>query len=168
MPLFTSNLRKQLTLPLQILLILAVYFSIQAYHKRDIAYGVAPHVPGNLLDGTRAQDITVPGRPYIIHFWATWCRVCRLEQGAINSLSKDHPIVAIASESGESTDVRHYANEHKLRFPILVDTTGDIAGQFGVHAFPTTFIVDSKGQIRYVEVGYTTELGIRARLNLVD
>lgn len=32
-----------------------------------------------------------------------------------------------------------------------------------VRAFPTTFFIDRQGEIRHVEVGYTTELGLRVR-----
>ena len=48
------------------------------------------------------------------------------------------------------------------------DPDGRLAGAWGVHAVPATFIVDTNGEIRFVEVGYTTGLGLRLRLWLAE
>ena len=40
----------------------------------------------------------------------------------------------------------------------------EILPQWGVRAVPASFVVDGTGQIRYVEVGYTTGIGLRLRL----
>jgi hypothetical protein len=39
-----------------------------------------------------------------------------------------------------------------------------IAAQWGVRAVPASFIVDGAGQIRFLEIGYTTGAGLRLRL----
>jgi alkyl hydroperoxide reductase subunit AhpC len=48
--------------------------------------------------------------------------------------------------------------------PIVLDPDGRLARAWGVRSLPTSFVVDREGEIRTVEVGYTTELGLRARL----
>ena len=153
---------------MQVSVLLAVYFGIQAYHKRDISSGMVPQLQGQLLDGSGVERITGNKQPYVIHFWATWCRVCRLEQGSIAALAMDYPVVTIASQSGTLQQLSDYMTEHDLDFPVLVDNSGIIAAQFGVLAFPTTFIVGTDSVIRFVEVGYTSEIGLRARLKLTN
>ena len=104
------------------------------------------------------------GKPTLVHFWATWCSVCKLERSNIEAIARDYSIVTVASQSGTSAEVAQYVQTHAMRAPVLVDEDGAVAAQFGVRAFPTSFIIDSAGQIRDVEVGYTTEWGLRLRL----
>jgi alkyl hydroperoxide reductase subunit AhpC len=47
---------------------------------------------------------------------------------------------------------------------VLNDTDGSVSRAWGVQAVPASFIIDTDGQIHFIEVGYTTELGIRMRL----
>jgi len=47
---------------------------------------------------------------------------------------------------------------------VLNDPDGVIATRWGVRAVPASFIVDGAGQIRFVEIGYTTGIGLRLRL----
>jgi hypothetical protein len=51
-----------------------------------------------------------------------------------------------------------------MELPVISDPQGGIANTWGVKGVPTTFILDGEGKIRFVEVGYTTGLGLRARL----
>jgi hypothetical protein len=37
-----------------------------------------------------------------------------------------------------------------------------------VHAVPASFIIDAEGNIRFVEIGFTTEMGLRLRLWLAQ
>ena len=100
----------------------------------------------------------------LVHFWATWCPVCRAEQDTIEALAKDHPTVTVAMQSGAAAVVAEHLNKEALSFPVLNDPDGAISAEWGVRAVPTSFVVDGAGQIRFVEVGYTTGLGLRLRL----
>jgi len=160
------KLNRKWNTALQILIVVVVYFGIQAYHKRGTTRGTAPPLYGNLLDGTVVGPESFKGKPYLVHFWAAWCSICRLEQGSINAIAEDYPVLTIASQSGSKSEVAKFVKEHELNFPVLVDNSGQWAKAFGVLAYPTSFFVDSVGEIRFVEVGYTTELGLRARMSL--
>ena len=151
---------------LQVLIVVVVYVGIQAYHKRNTTSGTAPPLYGTLLDGASISPESLKGQSYLVHFWATWCSICRLEQSSINALAEDYPVIAIASQSGSKEEVAKFVKEQGLSFPVLVDNAGQWAKAFGVLAYPTSFVVDSTGEIRFVEVGYTTELGLRSRLYL--
>ena len=150
---------------LQLLVVVALYLGIQAYHKRNTVSGFAPSLYGTLLDGSAFDPDLYKGRSYMVHFWATWCSVCRLEQGSISGIAEDYPIITIASQSGTNEEVAKFVKDQGLHFPVLVDNNGQWAKSFGVQAYPTSFIVNGEGKIRFVEVGYTTELGLRSRLS---
>ena len=48
------------------------------------------------------------------------------------------------------------------------DPEGHLAAAWGVRAVPASFVVDRAGEVRFNEVGYTSELGLRARLWMAD
>ena len=48
--------------------------------------------------------------------------------------------------------------------PVVVDEDGRLARSWGVGGVPATFIVATDGRISYAGMGYSTELGLRARL----
>lgn len=148
----------------QVAMILAAYLAIQAYYTRDTPSGLSPTIAGQLLDGRIISLGHSLDKPVLVHFWATWCTICRIEQGSINNIAKDYDVIAIASQSGSENKVRKIVSERNITVPVLVDEYGDFARQFGVKAFPTSFVIDINGKITYKEVGYTTEAGLRTRL----
>jgi len=165
MAFLVSKRRKQLLSALiQILVVIAVYAGIQLYQKRNALQGLAPRINGVLLDGDKIDTKSLSGRPYVVHFWATWCSICRIERSSIAAISKDYPVLGIASQSGDADAILNEIKLDEIGYPSLVDDSGMISRQFNVKAFPTTYIVDAKGKIRFVEIGFTTELGLRARL----
>jgi len=145
-------------------LVLAVYVGVQLYHTRDAPHGAAPPISGALLSGQAVDLSAYAGKPVLLHFWATWCSICRLERGSIESIAGDYPVLAVASQSGTAAEVAAYAREHGLKVPVLIDEDGALAARYGVKAFPSSFVIDGEGKIHNVEVGYTTELGLRLRL----
>jgi len=108
------------------------------------------------------------GKPVVIHFWATWCKVCNVEAQNIETLSKQYEVLSIAVNSGENAKIKAYLNERGLSFKVLNDLDGIWAKQFNVEVFPTTFIYDGTGELKFTEVGYTTTAGLLARLKLLE
>lgn len=147
-----------------ILIVVIVMAAVRGYTHRGITQGMAPPIEGLALDGEWLSLAELRGRPVLVHFWASWCPVCRREQGSIESIARDYPVIAIAMQSGTAAQVQAYLHENAMNAPVLVDEHGDLARIYGVRAVPASFILDGHGMIRYVEVGYTTEAGLRARL----
>ncbi len=147
-----------------IVVAIVVLVAMRVYTHRGIVQGTAPPIEGPLLTGERLSLTELRGRPVLIHFWATWCTICRSEHGSLESIARDYPVITVAMQSGGTAEVRSYVRQHALRAPVLVDEFGDLAHTYGVRAVPASFILDKNGVIRYVEVGYTTEAGLRARL----
>ena len=59
-----------------------------------------------------------------------------------------------------------YVAEQGLSMPVLVDDEGEWGRSYGVRGFPSSYVIDAEGQIFDVEVGYSSEWGLRARLLL--
>lgn len=141
------------------LLIIVVVGGVRLWQQRNLVEGAAPLIPG----------VAWQGQPRLVHFWATWCPVCRAEQDSIAAFAKDHPeTVTIAMRSGERAVVEKFMHEQAMAFPFINDPDSVLAEEWGVHAVPVSFIVDGAGQIRFREVGYTTGWGLRLRLWLAQ
>ena len=145
-------------------MLLVLIVGIRAWQQSGTASGPAPALAGELLDGKPVSLAAFAGRPVLVHFWATWCPICRAEQGSIDTLARDVPVITVAMQSGDRDAVVQHLRKEELSFPVLNDPDGVIAAQWGVRAVPASFIVDGAGQIRFLEIGYTTGIGLRLRL----
>jgi len=107
----------------------------------------------------------LPDQGILIHFWATWCPVCAVENDNIQAIAEDYKVLNIAIQSGSDDDIKKYAEENNLKLDnIINDQSGSLSRLFGVKGTPSSFFINTKGRIQFVEVGYTTTLGYRLRL----
>jgi thiol-disulfide isomerase/thioredoxin len=150
---------------LHVLLFILLIAGIRAWQQRDMVNGTAPPLQGVLLSGNAYALPAKPGQAVLVHFWATWCLPCRAEQGTIAAIAQDHPnTITVAMRSGSDEIVAKHLAEQGLHFPVLNDADGHISSAWGVHAVPASFIISPDGQIRFVEVGLTTSIGLQLRL----
>lgn len=145
-----------------------LFVGIRAYQHRDMPSDTAPPLAGSDLAGEPVSLADYRGKPVLLHFWATWCGVCKVEQHNVDAVARDLPVLTVASQSGDASEVAEFVQKHGIAPRVVVDAESTLARRFGVRAFPATFVIDGKGAIRYVEVGYTTELGLRARMWLAS
>jgi len=128
----------------------------------------------NAFSYYRAQDLnkdTLPikkidlnGQPLMIHFWATWCNVCKLEAANIQAVSKKYKVISIASQSGTDEDIKKYMKENDVDFTFVNDYDNSYAKKFNITVFPTTLIYDKDKNLVFSEVGYTSTLGLYLRM----
>ncbi len=148
-----------------LLIVIIVVTLVRTWQQRDIVSGIAPPLRGVTLAGQSYALSAHPQQPVLVHFWATWCPVCRAEQGNIAAISADNPnVITVAMQSGKPEEVARHMHEQKIHFPVLNDADGGLSTAWGVHAVPASFIIAPDGKIRFVEIGYTTEIGLRLRL----
>lgn len=98
------------------------------------------------------------GKTVFLNFWATWCPPCRGEMPHIEDLYKEYNknqdevvILGVASPNlgneGSEEDIKEFLNQNKYNFPVIMDKDGALAYQYGISAFPTTFIIDKDGYV---------------------
>lgn len=149
---------------LYILFLLAVMQAANWWKTRDAASGNLSEFSAELIDDNTFTISDFTGKPVLFHFWATWCPICELEHGTIQSISQDYPVISIASWSEGKAEVKTYMQDKQLTFPVMLDSNGELAESFGVKGVPASFILNPDGEITFVESGYSTEPGLRLRL----
>lgn len=152
----------KLLLELAVLLVFVV--ALEAFLTRDAVSGKAPVFEGVTISGEHFALASLEGSPAVVHFWATWCPVCNLEQGMIDSLANDYPVITVAMQSGEVQEVLAYLQEQGVDYPVFNDPQGKLSRRYGVTGVPASFVLDGKGEVRFVTRGYTSGLGMRMRL----
>jgi thiol-disulfide isomerase/thioredoxin len=105
-------------------------------------------------------------KPLVVHFWGIWCPTCKLEASNIEKISKEYNVITIAVRSGADKTIESFMKSHNLTYQVINDKHGDLAKKFGIEIYPTTLIYDKDGNLKFTEVGYTTTVGLQARLEL--
>ena len=103
-------------------------------------------------------------KPVMVHFWATWCPVCKTEIDNIQRLSKDYQVITIVVKSGTTQEIKNYLKKRDFNFNIINDEDASLAQKFGVNIYPTTFIYNKNKELVFSDVGYTSTLGLYLRM----
>ena len=148
-----------------LLLIVVVYMSVRTWQNQLSPKGEAPAISSTLTVSGKPIDLaSFRGKPLMLYFWATWCNICKLEQGSIRSVTRDHQVLSVAWKSGSAAQVGAYMKKHDLNMPTIIDDSGEIAKLYGVRGTPKAYFIDEKGVIRSIDGGYSSEIGMRIRL----
>lgn len=93
------------------------------------------------------------GKITIINFWATWCPPCVQEIPSLNRLKnkmKNYPFELISINYAEDRKtILEFMKEINVEFPVLLDKDGTFARKWNVITYPSTFVIDKNGKIKY-------------------
>jgi thiol-disulfide isomerase/thioredoxin len=105
------------------------------------------------IDGNTVSKEDFTGQITIVNFWATWCPPCIEEIPSLNRLKKKMeglPFELISINYAEDNKtIREFMKAVNVEFPVLLDDKGDFAKKWSVISYPSTFIIDAKGNIKY-------------------
>lgn len=116
------------------------------------ALHTAPAFDLESIDGTRFTSKALEGKVVLVDFWATWCGPCIAEIPQWNELyaryqGKGLVVVGMTIRSGWASDIKPDAVKLKMAYPVVVGNDDVEKGFGGIWGFPTTFLVNRKGQI---------------------
>lgn len=110
------------------------------------------------------------GKVIFLNFWATWCGPCRNEMPDIQKLYEEYSaqgenaevvILGVAGpdigQEGSSDDIAAFMEENGYTYPVLMDESAEMFTQYGISAFPTTFMIDQDGNVYGYVPGQMTE-----------
>ncbi|MES2942188.1 MAG: TlpA disulfide reductase family protein [Pseudomonadota bacterium] len=92
------------------------------------------------------------GRAVLLNFWASWCEPCRAEMPTLQQLADFYGpekllVLAINFKEPAARAIK-FAQTTGVTVPVLLDTEGKLAKQWGIKVFPTTLMIDSQGKPR--------------------
>ena len=104
----------------------------------------------------------------LVNFFATWCQPCRDEHIFIERFSNERGIriIGINYKDIPGNAIEWLKNLGNPYSNVPIDKNGRIAIDWGVYGIPETFIVSSKGIIKYRHIGPVTEK-IYKKINLL-
>lgn len=116
-------------------------------------------INGNTVDtGTLSND----GKPFIISFFATWCKPCNRELKAIAEQYADWQeetgmrLVAVSIDEGQNVNkVKPLVDSEGWEYQVLLDPNSDFKRALGAQMIPFVVVVDGEGNIVHQHSGYT-------------
>jgi cytochrome c biogenesis protein CcmG/thiol:disulfide interchange protein DsbE len=108
-------------------------------------------------------------KPVVINFWASWCGPCRLETPDLVKLHEQYKdevvFYGLNLTSGDTVnEVKKFAKEFSITYPILLDVTGQVASDYAVQAVPTTLFIGKNGVIVDKIIGLASASEIERRI----
>lgn len=118
---------------------------------------IAPDFELKTLEGETVNLSDYRGEKVMVNFWATWCPPCRAEMPDMQKFHEntDVNILAVNLIDTESNrdNVPEFLDELGLTFPVLLDEESEIATEYKIVAYPTSFMIDSNGRIQLKTMG---------------
>jgi len=128
-----------------------------------------PAAPG----GTIALE-QLRGHVVYIDFWASWCAPCRRSFPWMNEMQQRYAgrglVVVAINVDTKREDAERFLRQFPAEFMVAYDGTGATPAAYGVKAMPSSYLVDTRGRIAGIELGFsearraTLEARIRALL----
>ncbi len=113
-----------------------------------------------VLDNLIGESVSLDqykGKVVLLNFWASWCKPCVEEIPSLVRLNEklkktDFQILTI--NVGESKQqINEFMKKVAFDLPILLDESGTAVKDWGVYAYPSNFLLDKNGTIRYAYRG---------------
>ncbi|MEG0992270.1 MAG: TlpA disulfide reductase family protein [Bacteroidales bacterium] len=132
-----------------------------------VAFTGSAQLPGISLkdiNGKMVETATLKndGKPFVISFFATWCKPCQRELNAIQEVYEEWQeetgmkLIAVSIDEAQNINkVKPLVDTSGWEYEVLLDPNGDFKRAMGVNMIPAVFVIDGNGEIAYTKSGYT-------------
>ena len=128
-----------------------------------IAVGApAPTYDATSIDGAPVSLADLRGRVVLLNIWATWCKPCRQEMPALDTLHRRHAaagfeVVGVSiDEPGARDRLAPFAQELGASYTLWHDPADRVSSTFLAVGVPASYLIDRDGTLRWRHVGPVT------------
>ncbi|MDE7160986.1 MAG: TlpA family protein disulfide reductase [Muribaculaceae bacterium] len=127
------------------------------------AQAALPSVTLKDINGRTVDTATLSndGKPFVISFFALWCKPCNRELKAISEVYDEWQeetgvkLIAVSIDEAQNEQkVKPFVESKGWEYEVLLDPNGEFKRQMGVNDIPHVFVVDAKGNVVWNHQGY--------------
>ena len=136
---------------------------VQTNKTRPEVGQTAPEFEVTFLDGYNWEGRSVAnlddfkGKIIVLNFWASWCVECRVEAEAFEASWQKYRDSGVIFLGVAHVDIEpksiEYLKEFNISYPNALDYGDRISSDYQITGVPETFIIDTTGQVHYVQIG---------------
>ena len=100
------------------------------------------------------------GKVVVVDFWTSWCTVCKKAGEVLNGWHEKMGAQGLVVQGVSSDDhaiASRATGDFGLRYPVAIDKEEKVFPAYGAAALPTLYVIDKKGIVRGLEVGFSLE-----------
>ena len=121
-----------------------------------------PIVSKTWINSAPIRPADLKGRVVLVEFWTFGCGNCQATVPAMQRLWSDYGdrrLVLVGVHTPETSTEREPGNvraaiaEQKISFPVALDNDYRIWKSFGNRYWPTIYVIDARGALRFTHIG---------------
>jgi peroxiredoxin len=118
----------------------------------------APEFSLPSLQGSTVTLASLKGKVVLVDFWAQWCEPCKKELPQLDRLAKEYAakgvVIVAVNIDKQRENAERMVKQLGVSLPVLLDPAGSVAGTYDLPKMPTSFVIDKKGIVRFVNEGF--------------
>lgn len=99
------------------------------------------------------------GQVVMLNFWASWCGPCRQEMPLLDGISKKYGKMGFVlygiNVDQDTADAKKILQKININYAVLFDPESKLSSLYKVDAMPTSVFIDKKGNLRFIDRGYS-------------
>ena len=123
--------------------------------QKDIMNKPAPKLEASDINGKNVALSKLRGKVVVLNFWFTSCPPCKAEIPVLNTLVnryKGRDVIFLSVTFDDSKDVKTFLKSHPFLYK-AIPGADKICNDFKIVAYPTHFVIDKKGYVRFMKLG---------------
>ena len=139
--------------------ILVLFLAVAAMAQAQLPSVTLKDINGKTIN---TANLSNDGKPFIISFFATWCKPCNRELTAISEVYDEWKeetgvkVIAVSIDQAQNINkVKPLVDSEEWEYDILLDPNSEFRRAMGVQMIPHVFIIGGDGTIVESRSGYT-------------
>jgi thiol-disulfide isomerase/thioredoxin len=109
------------------------------------------------IDGSRFRLEDHVGKVMLVKFWASWCHPCVTEIPSLHrlgaALDEDDFRIVTVNVGEDRERIAEFLQQVPVELPVLMDYDASISKDWMIYVYPSSYLVDHQGKIRYAYLG---------------